>query len=596
MDRHRFGKRLSVALLSLAMAAGGASALPSSVSAENIQFITDIRVAAGEDAFDKLEKDGYSVRAVGLNASVSEEDQVYLGYKLNDGDPVTDVIISDDVGDSLKTDDGITYTCAGHTDVDKGNGDGGGCVYLTRDTQAGDALVGLDVLRSDRDNKDVLLPILNDGAEVVRNADGTPADLEKGDTVIYLAQMRDGMVKPYIAEVGIVTGENKEDAVFQAATNGYNYYVEGDLDSGKETYTILVYARTDEKENAVTNLMAVSAELTGLLEKGQVIAGQEQETGDGTETGPEETAPEETEPEETATEEAGQEEAGDTDSDTQAEESADTEEPAETEGEAEDMSDEAASEEEEDAESAEEAAAEQPSDESGDGAAEEAAAEEEEEAADVSDTTVKLTAEALDISGVEYDRISDQEIKAKTPYYFYMTKDQDAGNPITMLYAGDDTEVTETTLGAWAYGYFSSKGVSSAYSYTVNEDRLEKLKSKETVYLKMPVTLLTGAEDKETNSFTLKAAAMSVSMLTGKKGLPDTDIVLNGLTEPTYEPPQIDRNEKKNGASDLPASAFGEDSSLAVISGGIVVAAAAAAVLIKKRRKARVQKQDKASD
>jgi len=197
-NKSRKGAVLGLAAGSAAMILTLAGILPAAAHAENFQFITDIRVEAGEDAYDELEDDGYSVRAVGLNAA-SGEGQIYLGYKINDGDPVTNVVISADVGDAFDSEDGIHYVSAGHVDTEAGNGEGGGCVYMTQDPKAGAPLVGLDILRAggstmgaDLAKKEPLLPITNDGAEIVRKTDGTPADLEvnSADTTIYLAGSR----------------------------------------------------------------------------------------------------------------------------------------------------------------------------------------------------------------------------------------------------------------------------------------------------------------------------------------------------------------------------------------------------------------------
>ena len=146
------------------------------VLAANTQFITDIRLEAGADAVDKLEKDGYSVMLTGLNMTYDPEKQVYLGYKMNDGDPITNIIVAADDGESLKDGNGISYSRASEIDVDEGIGGGSGCLYFTHDEKAGSPLVGLDVLRS---KEEAIYPITNDGAEIVRTANGTPADMEE---------------------------------------------------------------------------------------------------------------------------------------------------------------------------------------------------------------------------------------------------------------------------------------------------------------------------------------------------------------------------------------------------------------------------------
>jgi hypothetical protein len=240
------------------------------VLAANTQFITDIRLEAGADAVDKLEKDGYSVMLTGLNMTYDPEKQVYLGYKMNDGDPITNIIVAADDGESLNDGNDISYSRASEIDVDEGIGGGSGCLYFTHDEKAGSPLVGLDVLRS---KEEAIYPITNDGAEIVRTANGTPADLESAseNAIVYLAQIRDNIVRPYISEIGVVTDTDKWNAVYTACERGYNYYVEGDIDDSKETYTILVYKRTANVSDAVTNIAAVSAETVEAMEQEQIV-------------------------------------------------------------------------------------------------------------------------------------------------------------------------------------------------------------------------------------------------------------------------------------------------------------------------------------
>ena len=240
------------------------------VLAANTQFITDIRLEAGADAVDKLEKDGYSVMLMGLNMTYDPEKQVYLGYKMNDGDPITNIIVAADDGESLNDGNGISYSRASEIDVDEGIGGGSGCLYFTHDEKAGSPLVGLDVLRS---KEEAIYPITNDGAEIVRTANGTPADLESAseNAIVYLAQIRDNIVRPYISEIGVVTDTDKWNAVYTACERGYNYYVEGDIDDSKETYTILVYKRTANVSDAVTNIAAVSAKTVEAMEQEQIV-------------------------------------------------------------------------------------------------------------------------------------------------------------------------------------------------------------------------------------------------------------------------------------------------------------------------------------
>ena len=270
MNNKHLIRRIMSVLIAVFLAVATAIPIAVTVYAQNTLFISEVTLAAGEAAAEKLEKDGWSVMMTGLNRDVSADKQVYLAYKTNTGDAITNVIIAKNAGDSLKDNNGISYKRASETDADEGVGGGAGCLYYTRDKKAGTPLVGFDILRS---KEEPLYPITNDGAEIVRNEKGAPADLESSEkkSVIYLAQIRDGIVRPYIAEIGIVTDTDKWNAVYTACERGYHYYVEGDIDGSDDTYTLLVYKRTADVKQAVTNITAVSAVAIKEMEKQQII-------------------------------------------------------------------------------------------------------------------------------------------------------------------------------------------------------------------------------------------------------------------------------------------------------------------------------------
>lgn len=369
--KQRIAGRIAAFLTAVTAAAMTVPAFPA--RAENFLFISEVKLAAGEGAADSLEEAGYRVMAVGLNDSVSAEKQVYLGYKLNTGSPITNLLIAPDSGDTL-TQNGVTYTCADHVDVDAGIGSAG-CVYYTKDANAGKPLVGLNVLKANVSDGEQLLPIPNDGAEVVRRPDGAPADIEpKSETVLmYLAQIHDGTVCPYVSEVVPVTDTDRWNAVYTAAQFGYNYFIDGDIDSAPDTYTLLAYKRTADPDEAVTGITAVAADTVQALE---------------------------------------------------------------------------------------------------------------------SNAAEGLSGNAIGISGVEYVRASAQAVPDAAPYYLYFTKEKEAGNPISMLYANAEDNAGETLFGSWVSGFFGSKGAARAYTYTVNEDLLNALQNDMTVCVRLPVQLL----------------------------------------------------------------------------------------------------------
>lgn len=266
MNIKLFSRRVLSALMCAVIMAGMLISFAVFSHAQNTVFITDIKLAYGSDEADKLELSGWSVMMVGLNVSSNTDKQVYIAYKTDGSSPVTNVLLAKDSGSSLKGKDGCSYTRAGDTDVDAGIGGGTGCLYFTREKSAGEPLVALQVLRS---TSKALYTITNDGAELVKTASGIPADLESANkkAVLYLAMIRDGIVKPYISQVGVVTDKDKWNAVYTACERGYNYYVDGDMDSENGTYTLLVYKRTADVKKAITNLTAVSEESVKAMEK-----------------------------------------------------------------------------------------------------------------------------------------------------------------------------------------------------------------------------------------------------------------------------------------------------------------------------------------
>ena len=390
MRSYRWKHRAAAILTAAAVTAELTVPFMLPVHAENHLFITDIRLETGEDAVDKLEEEGYQVMLTGLNANSENGQQIYLGYKLNEGTPITNIILSPDVGDSLTDGAGIHYDCASHLDVDAGNGGGSGCIYFTHDMSVGAPIVGLDVLRADASENEELYAITNDGAEIVRNQNGTPADFERNsETVtIYLAQIRDGIVRPYISEIGIVTDTDKWNAIYPACERGYNYYIDGDIDNASDTYTLIAYKRTADASQAITNVTAITADTVQDLE-----AAQDQ---DSTEEG------------------------------------------------------------------------EQPS-------------------------GSKLTAAVVDISGIEYVRVSSQPVAGEQPFYLYQTKEQAAGNPISMLYAETLEESSNFLFSTWASGYFFTQGITCACAYSMNESLFSSIQEDMTVLTKLPVLLLDDA-------------------------------------------------------------------------------------------------------
>ncbi|MBR1530913.1 MAG: hypothetical protein IJ643_02505, partial [Eubacterium sp.] len=117
MDGKHMIRRIMSALTAVFLAAATVIPVSVTVYAENTLFISEVTLAAGEAAAEELEKDGWSVMMTGLNRDVSADKQVYLAYKTNTGDAITNVIIANDAGDSLKDNNGISYKRASETDA-----------------------------------------------------------------------------------------------------------------------------------------------------------------------------------------------------------------------------------------------------------------------------------------------------------------------------------------------------------------------------------------------------------------------------------------------------------------------------------------------
>ncbi len=535
MKKHYKFKRVLSVLLALLFAVMLIVPTTLPVSAANKRFITEIRVEAGEDAVDTLEADGFSVTMVGLNISSDPASQVYLGYKMNTGSPITNVILSPDVGDSCTDKDGVSYQCVSHVDVNEGIGGGAGCLYATHDSNAGAGLVGIDVLRGS-DGEEVLYPITNDGAQIVRTPEGAPADLESGGSgVVYLAQIRDGIVRPYISEIGVITDSDKWNAVYTAAERGYDYYVEGDIDGSNDTYTIIGFDRTADPEQAVTGITAVAASTVQALEDEKIVDAAAKQSGN-------------------------------------------------------------------------------------------------------------TTAAAVTISGVEYVRISSKPIEAEEPFYIYRTKDKKGGNPISMLYAEKAEQEQNFLLGTWANDYFFSPGLTTAYTYSMNEDIYSTLWEDQTVLTKLPVQLVdtittaNGAvtptvaetvaeqpteavqqeevrqevqeevpqeevqqeevqqevQEEPTEAPPTEAPTeaektvktINLTILTPRDGLPATSANLTGmLGDPSA--PYTERTERGDRVNKYQASVFGRGGIMALILGVVVLFAAISYYFFRKRRAAK---------
>ena len=281
------------------------------------------------------------------------------------------------------------------------------------------------------------------------------------EDTIYLAQIRDGIVCPYISEIVPVTAADQQSAVYTAAVWGYNYYISGDIDTSADTYTLLACKRTADPSQAITNISAVSSAVILRLEETQSLDMPADEPAESSIT--EAASPTEAEAaeesSEVSTSEAEPQEASAPETEEDALSGADDASAlpdavtAVTE-----QQDTASSEADEETVLTETAeAGTEPQD---DEASETSAA-----SAETEQNETPLTGAAIGISGIGYTRASRTEIPGDQPYYLYATKDPAAGNPVSMLYVGEMAENSDIMCGTWLSGFFGTKGATSAYGF-----------------------------------------------------------------------------------------------------------------------------------
>lgn len=79
--------------------------------------------------------------------------------------------------------------------------------------------------------------------------------------------VKDNRCEPYVSEVEVFRGSDLAKAVKKAVKAGYNYYVEGDLNSHTADYELLAYNRTKDKDRAVTSLIGSKEEKDHMIYK-----------------------------------------------------------------------------------------------------------------------------------------------------------------------------------------------------------------------------------------------------------------------------------------------------------------------------------------
>ncbi len=222
-------------------------------------YISEVALASGSGATEKLENSGYTVLFQGMNLMTGDDDSmVYLGYKKGSS-AITNFIVSSKAESSI-TYQGCTYNAV--SDINLNNGTNGTALYLysTKDSTAGNGITKLDTVSGFSD-KDKVLSLKNDGSSPVRTDDDKLANFDDGieNSELYLLMYRDSSIRQYISNACIVTADSKANAVNEAASNGCDYYVDADLSDDNDKVVYIAYQRTADKSQAI-NAVSISGE------------------------------------------------------------------------------------------------------------------------------------------------------------------------------------------------------------------------------------------------------------------------------------------------------------------------------------------------
>ncbi len=234
-------------------------------------YISEVALASGSGAMEKLENSGYTVLFQGMNLMTGDDDSmVYLGYKKGSS-AITNFIVSSKAENSI-TYQGCTYNAV--SDINLNNGTNGTDLYLysTKDRTAGNGITRLDTVSGFSD-KDKVLSLKNDGSSPVRTDDDKLANFDDGieNSELYLLMYKDSSIRQYISNACIVTADSKANAVNKAASNGCDYYVDADLSDDNDKVVYIAYQRTADKSQAINAVSISGKELN--ITKGKNAGG-----------------------------------------------------------------------------------------------------------------------------------------------------------------------------------------------------------------------------------------------------------------------------------------------------------------------------------
>ena len=139
------------------------------------------------------------------------------------------------------------------------------------------AVLSVYFMSAGQDGFDQLMPIPNNGAVAMPDANGDPAVFQTANGQGYLAVVYDDVWKSYIGSLSSATASSKKEAVTQLYKSGCDYYIDQNFsqDTAKSTY--LGYSRTSDPSKAITDIIASNGAAPAGYEKagGAVVPGRE---------------------------------------------------------------------------------------------------------------------------------------------------------------------------------------------------------------------------------------------------------------------------------------------------------------------------------
>ena len=216
------------------------SGIPLTASAAENRYYSEISIAAGEEGEQTLLDKSYSVFHPMLQNASGES--FWIGYKT--------------------TSDKNAAISALYSEAN-------GSLSWTKDSKAPAVLsmYFMSAEQSEDSGFENVMPIPNNGAVVMPDANGDPAVFSTINGQGYLTLIKEDVWESYIGSVAVATADSKKDAVTQLYKNGCEYYIDQNYSRDSSKFTYLGYTRTNDAAQAITDMIALSGTVPEGYEK-----------------------------------------------------------------------------------------------------------------------------------------------------------------------------------------------------------------------------------------------------------------------------------------------------------------------------------------